>query len=371
MRNILLGLLFLTNTLYAQKVETDFSACYSMLNVLEAMKANVSYEAVAVKIDSVLNTKPYQIMFQHYNRSWRPNHLPEQVFKRMILSLKFKEQYTKGENQRADAMFALWQKEYENLDLYKKNLLLLEKIKLPKLIQKGVSDAQKWLPASMKIPDFYFFIHPNGGSTAFAINGNQGYDFFQLDKTPDGLIDIQKLINVIAHESHHLGLKTKQKPLKSSKDSLAYQFLMTFVAEGTASKFVDNLPGGRIPKISKKGSRNFDVATKHIWKQYSEEEQAIFASFETDFEKIYNGTYNQDSVQYRITTYWLSSLKGRAYFVGAELFGAIYKAFGKKKLFDVMEDPTLLLKTYNSAVAILNKKKIKAIPLSSWLIQHF
>lgn len=371
MKNVFFGLLLLTNSLLAQKVETDFSACYSMLSVLEALKADMTYETVAAKIDSVLDTKPYQIMFQHYNRSWRPNHLPEQVFKRMILSLKFKEQYNKGENQRADAMLVFWQREYENLDLYKKNLLLLEKIKLSKLIQKGVSDAQKWLPSSMKIPDFYFIILPNGGSTAFAINGNQGYDFFQLDKTQDGLIDIQRLIDVIAHESHHLGLKTKQKPLKSSKDSLAYQFLMTFVAEGTASKFVDNLPGGRIPKISKKDSRNFDFAIKHIWEQYSEDEQAIFASFETDFEKIYNGIYNYDSVQYRMTTYWLSGLKGRAYFMGAELFGAIYNAFGKQKLFDVMEDPTLLLKTYNTAVAILNKKKIKAIPLSSWLIQHF
>ena len=223
----------------------------------------------------------------------------------------------------------------------------MEKIKLQKLIQKGVSDAQKWLPVSMKIPDFYFFIHPNGGSTVFAMNGNQGYDFFQLDKTQDGLIDIQKLINVIAHESHHLGLKTKQKPLNSSKDSLAYQFLMTFVAEGTASKLVDNLPCGRIPKISKKGSRNFDVATKHIWEQYSKDEEAIFASFETDFQKIYNGTYNKDSVQHRMKTYWLGGLKGRAYYMGAELFGAIYKALGKKKLFDVMEDPRLTLKTYN------------------------
>lgn len=371
MNKIGIVLLFLTKSVFGQNVETDFSACYSMLSVLEAMKIDMPSEKVAEKIDSVLRTKPYQVMFQHYNRSWRPNHLPEQVFKRMILSLKFKEQYTKGENQRADAMFAFWQKEYENLNLYRKNLQLLEKMNLPKLIQKGVSGAQKWLPPSMKIPDFYFFIHPNGGSTAFAINGNQGYDFFQLDKTKDGLIDVQKLIDVISHESHHLGLNTKDKTFKSEKDSLAFRFLMIFVAEGTASKFVDNMPGGIISKVSRGGSRNYDSAIKQIWETYSKEEQSLYMSFESDFEKIYDGTYNKDSIQNRMTTHWLSGIKGRAYFLGAELFGAVYKAFGKEKLFEVMEDPTLLLKNYNLAVMKLREKGIKAIFLSTWLTSIF
>jgi len=352
---------------YARKIETDISACKGVLIIFEQLKAGLPKPQIELTIDSVLQTKAYRVMFQHYNRDWRPNHLPENVFKRMILSLRFPGEYTPGENERADAMLKFWKRNFENLDDFKRNIQMLGKANLGVLIQKGVSSAQNWLPQSMKIPDFYFFVHPNGGSPAFAINGNQGYDFFQLERNPDGTINVQALIDVIAHESHHLGLKIAGQEFRTGKDSLAFSFLQIFVAEGTASKFVDNMPGGTIGKVGKGRSKNFEEAVRKIWSEYSLQEEEMFRVFEEDFRKIYDGTYTKDSIQSRMLHYWLSGGKGRAYFLGSELFGAIYQAFGRQQLFYTMENPRYLLRNYNNAINKLGKKLKKKILLSEWL----
>ncbi|MBS9460929.1 hypothetical protein KIM67_00800 [Flagellimonas sp. 389] len=354
---------------FAQKVETDITACTGMLTVLEQLQSDLPKQAIEKTLDSVLLTRPYKVMFEHYNRDWRPNHLPKEIFKRMILSLKFPSQYKLGDNQRADAMFPYWKNAFDNIETFKKNLSMLEEAALDEMIQEGVSNAQKWLPKSMKIPDFYFFVHPNGGSNAFAINGNQGYDFFQLKTDVNGNIDIQSLVDLIAHESHHLGLKVSAPEFKNPKDSLGYSFLQIFVAEGTASKFVDNMPGGFVDKISEGRSKNTDAEIMEIWRGYTLKESELFNAFEGDMKAIYDGTYSQKDVRERMLTFWLQGKKGRAYFLGAELFGAIYKAFGKRELFYVMEHPRFLLKYYNKAVRQLNERTDGKILLSDWLME--
>lgn len=351
-----------------QNIDVDYSACDSMLAFIRELKQSDEKNSMSIKLDAVLNTRPYQVMFKHYNRPFRPNHLPVDVFKRMILSLKFPDLYMKGENQRADQMHSFWRNCYDSIELYSNNLRQIHTANLPLLIRKGVKYAQSWLPKSMKIPDFYFFIHPNGGSSAFTINGCQGYDFFQLPKEANGDILLDRLANTISHESHHLGLDIKHPRLSNAQDSLAYQFLMTFVAEGSASKLVDNLPGGCIEKIDARRASSFDESGRKVWSAYTKNEQQIFDSLVADFEKIFDGLYNKDSVQNRMKNYWLTGYKGRAYFIGSELYGAVYLAFGKETTLSAIEKPQRLPSLYNRA---LQKKGFKCYYLPGWLIDKF
>lgn len=108
--------------LAGQEVQVDVSACRGMYVVLKAMREGAPKEKVAGMLDTLLDTEPYQVMFKHYNRSWRPNHLPKPVFKRMILSLQFKEQYSAGDNERADTMLTWWTKYYPDLTQYESQL---------------------------------------------------------------------------------------------------------------------------------------------------------------------------------------------------------------------------------------------------------
>src|SRR6478672_13980468 len=100
------------DSLAAQHVAVDDSAVNTVYRIFETMHSGASKDLVSHMLDSVLVTHGYQTMFHHYNRSWRPNHLPPKVFKRMILSLQFPAEYATGENQRADQMLPLWRRFY-------------------------------------------------------------------------------------------------------------------------------------------------------------------------------------------------------------------------------------------------------------------
>lgn len=292
-----------TGIVLGQNVNLDISACGSMLNVLTAMKNGEPEQKVSSMLDSVLSTEAYEIMFRHYT-----NHLPVDVFKRMIMSLRFEDQYTEGENSRADQMLPFWKKYYSDLRLYKRNLKQLKKADLHKLIIDGVAFAKSWLPPDWAIPDFTLSIHPNGGSTAFALGTVQGYDFFQLPRDDQGDINIDKLIGMISHESHHLGNHGRIPCAMSASDTIAFRFLSMFVGEGTANKLVNNYPGSRVPRVdpSRKAAVFGDPLTKKYWLQYSNKESTLFDHFITSFQKAYSGKLSYKDLNKEIGNYWLN-----------------------------------------------------------------
>jgi hypothetical protein len=332
-------------------IEIDISGCSGVFDVLTAMRNGVSKENISVMLDSLLQTKPYQAMFRHYNRSWRPNHLPVPVFKRMILSLRFKESYSKGENERADQMFPFWVKFYSNLPLFRKNLDQLRNLDLRTEVSEAVTFASSWLPHEWRIPDFYLPIHPNGSSRAFSIDTVQGYDFFQLPRDTLGNILWKQLIGTFSHESHHLGIKTIYPAEMNASDSVAYTFLSIFVGEGTANKFINNYPGGYVPAVDNSKDSSFDnLEVKKWWERYSKEEAGLFKRLVTTFERAYAGTLSAKELQTEISQFWLSGYLSPVYFVGSELFGAIYHGHGKEGAFDAMTDLRKVFLLYNEAI---------------------
>jgi len=329
-----------------EKVEVDISTCYSMFDILRDMKERISLERVSLEVDSVLNTKAYKTMFKHYNRDWRPNHLPEDVFKRMILSLGFPEQYTSGENKRADQMLEKWNIYYKDLSAYEKRLQQLDQCNVDEMITRAIKEAQSWLPPEMKIKNFNFFILPHGGSGAFKISESQGYDFLQLPE------DMEELEAIIAHECHHTGLQIPTPELRSPSDSVAFRFLTIFVGEGTATKLVNNAPGGNVPPVDnkKKSYIFFYEGVKPLWEKYTASADEIFKRMTESFEKAYGGNLTDKEVDDEMRNYWFFGIMGPAYFVGSELFGAIYHGFGKKGCFRAMRDPRNMFDLYNKSI---------------------
>ncbi len=350
---LLLALIFQNSSaVISQNVEVDISSCRAILQLCQYMKNGATQDAVESRLVQLLESKPYRTMFTHYNRSWRPNHLPENVFRRMILSLQFPGTYQKGENQRADQMWPKWKKYYDDLDMFESHVQDLERTGLDRLIRDAITHAQSWLPPEMKIKDFYFFIHPNGGSGAFAIGEAQGYDFFQLARDDNGRIKKNVLWEIAAHESHHLGLDIPQPRFPTSSDSLAFYFLSIFVGEGTATKFINNASGGRVPRIDLERANTMmdpstNEMTKSLWEEYTSEEDNIFARMVETFQDVLQGKMQQDDLNREIREYWITGMIGRNYFVGSELFGAIYFGFGKEGCYEAMRDPRKMFDLYN------------------------
>jgi len=335
----------------AQNIRVDVSACDLMFAVLSRMKSHAPRDSVSAMLDSALNSRPYQVMFSHYNRSWRPNHLPKVVFKRMILNLEFPGEYRLGENQRADQMLPFWSESYNNLTAFEVNVAQVKSVDLKQLINDGVKYAQSWLPPGWTIPDFHFFILPNGGSPAFTIGDAQGYDFFQLPRDSSNNIAWNELVGTISHESFHLGMggSVLDSLTLSSSDSLALRFIGLFVGEGTATKFIDNAPGGCVPAVDPSRPDPFASVRAADWKTYSSEELELFKLMVRTFDEIHRGELSAEDVD-REFRYWLGGKVGPAYFLGSELFGAIYAAIGREQVFAAMRDPRKLFSLYNSAI---------------------
>jgi hypothetical protein len=343
----------------AQKVTVDISACRGTYEILKTMQAGDSESQVSAKLDALLETRPYQVMFQHYNRSWRPNHLPKDVFKRMILSLRFPNEYKAGENERADTMRPRWLRFYTDLPLYEKEMHQLETIDLPRLINEGVQYAQSWLPAGWNIPDFYFAVIPNGGSSAFSIEGSQGYDFFQLDQLQPGEINVNWLVGTVAHESHHLGIHASVPEGLSPADAMAYQVLIMCIPEGSATYFISGSPAGRAPGFPGAKFQIFTPDMTKAWEDRVSEEESLVQRQADMLDRAASGKLTQDEFNNELKDYWLNGAIGRAYVLGSEMFGAIYAAFGKDAVLSVMQDPRRFFRLYNAAIdskpALLNR----------------
>jgi hypothetical protein len=345
-------LLVCTIPMHAQEIEVDISACRAMYDIVTAMREGAPRAEVEMRLDAVLGTRPYRVMFAHYNRAWRPDHLPEAVFKRMILSLRFEGVYAAGENARADAMRVRWARFYDDPALLERRLSQLESAPLRKLINDGVGYAQSWLPAEWTIPGFYFPVIPNGGSPAFSIGDAQGYDFFQLPEDASGKIDLQSLVGTIAHESHHLGMQTPTPDSLTPPDAMAFRVVSLAVAEGAATKFVSGSPAGCVPAIAEVRFNTFTPELTKSWKAHVANEAELVKHQAALLDRALSGELSEEALNADLREYWLSGAIGRAYVIGSEMFGAIHVAFGKEKVFEAMKDPRRLFSLYNAALDV-------------------
>ena len=346
----LLIVVFCSLPIAAQDVNIDISACSGMYAVLEAMHDGAARDKVSGMLDKLLETPAYQVMFRHYNRSWRPNHLPVPVFKRMILSLQFEGEYVAGENQRADQMRARWSRYYPDLSLYESQMHQLEAADLPKLIHDGVRYAQTWLPPGWQVPAFNLIVVPNGGSPAFTIEDTQGYDFLQLSHEQPGQIDLNWLVGTVAHESHHLGMRSTAPPGLSVADAMAYRVVTLCIPEGVATEFISGPPAGHAPAVP---GVPWHVLTPDLVKSWNEHvagEEDIVKHQVTLLDKATAGALTDEAFNQELRDYWLNGAIGRAYVLGSDMFGAIYTAFGKQGVFSAIQDPRHLFELYNAAL---------------------
>ena len=346
----IVGALALASPVQAARVTVDISACRGAYQLMVAMRRGAPHDSVKAALDRLLETHPYQVMFHHYNRSWRPNHLPPQVFERMILSLAFPAEYRVGENQRADTMLTRWRSAYGDLPRYQGQLRRLEAAKLPELIDRGVRYAQSWLPPGWTIPDFPLIVLPQGGSPAFSIDGAQGYDFFQIPNTASGDLDVDWLVGTIAHESNHLGMHAASAELAVAADSVALELVAMCIAEGVATEFISGPPPGLVPAIPGVPYHVFTPALSAAWSARVAEEHAMFQRMETLLDRAMRDSLSQEQLNAEMRDYWFEGDIGRAYVFGSEMLGAIQLGLGKPAVFKAIQDPRRMFQLYDRAL---------------------
>ena len=345
----------------AARVSVDLGACRDIDGVLTAMHGGAPRDSVKAALDKLLDTPGYRVMFRHYNRSWRPHHLPPDVFERMLLSLAFPSEYAVGENTRADSMLVRWRAAYADLPRYERRLHSLEAANFPALVDRGVHYAQGWLPKGWTIPDFPLIVQPQGGSPAFTIDGAMGYDFLQLTDGANGDLDVEWLVGTIAHESNHLGMRSPSLPIASASDSMALKVVNLPVAEGVANAFISGTPAGLGPAVPNVPFHVMTPVLEAAWAARVPEEPQMFTRMADLLDRASRGALTQDELDSDMRSYWFEGSIGRAYVFGSEIFAAIHLAFGKKGVLQAIEDPRRLFRLYDAALDKRPKELAKCV----------
>ena len=131
---------------------------------------------------------------------------------------------------------------------------------------------------------------------------------------------------------------------------MAFQVLNVAVAEGTATKFVSGSPAGCVPAIAEVRFNTFTAELTKNWKVHAANEAELVQHQAAMLDRALSGNLTDEALNTDLREYWLSGTVGRAYVIGSEMFGAIYIAFGKEKVFAAMKDPRQLFSLYNAAL---------------------
>ena len=329
------------------------------VEMVQFLEDLVAGQSGAAELEGILDGPSYQAMFGHYNRSWRPDHLPREAFRGMILGLA-QGPHTVS-NHRAAQMLPRWSGAVGSLPQLKRDIMEIETLVSEGLVDRALANAAAWLPDGAAVPVSNVHLLLDGGSFPWVNDGNVGVDVLQLPRTPDGDgIDLDALTPMLAHEFHHLGLAAAWGAGDTSglteEESLALRFLRLVTAEGSAIKFVNNAPGGRAPPVADRATPDFSVVMHTDWKLYRSEESEILTRAQDLLRRMLSGDATATDLAEEMRSYWLPGpprALGRNYYLGAEWFGAIYHARGWEAAARLMVDPRCLLREYADAASDL------------------
>ena len=219
----------------------------------------------------------------------------------------------------------------------------IENLKKANLVDTSLALAKKFLPDDANVSN-NFFIVLFGGSSAYSVGKENGFDLLQLPKQADGTIDVEEVIGTFAHEMHHSGL------ISCSKTKKNIQLIGVLAAEGMPTYFIDKTRD----KIEKyKASHNKvqqDLALQ--WETHLARLPDIYIEAERDIGLNLKGEIGQEE----IWDTWMTGLHGQAYALGADMFSVIDKYLGVDVAKPVVHDARQFLIIYNQAAQKGNKE---------------
>ncbi len=221
----------------------------------------------------------------------------------------------------------------------------IEALKKISLVDTSLTLAKMYLPASASIDNnFYFVLF--GGSNAFSIGDENGFDVLQLSKRADGSIDVEAVMLLLAHEMHHSGFVSCEKD--DTSDSLL--LLGVLAAEGMPTCFIDRTADKVETLKSSHDKIVRDLGAQ--WESHLERLPQIYAEAERDIELNLEGKIGQKE----IWEVWMNGLQGQAYALGGDMVSVIDRYLGIDSARVVPVDIRQFLRLYNKAARIGNDR---------------
>jgi putative zinc-dependent peptidase DUF5700 len=216
--------------------------------------------------------------------------------------------------------------------------------------------ALAYLPVGAHIrAKIYPVIKPRENSFVFEVKSDPAI-FLYLDPA----VTQKKFENTLAHELHHIGYgtsctaaETEIKKLPEPQQ-IALRWISAF-GEGFAMLAAAGGPTVHPHDVSQPEERA-------RWDRDMKNFNADLKKVENFLERVLAGKIAGDEMQKEGFAFF--GVQGPWYTVGWRMVTLIEETYGRKKLIEVMCDQRLLLKTYNDAAAVYNRKAKE--PLATW-----
>jgi hypothetical protein len=234
----------------------------------------------------------------------------------------------------------LWTSALENLDQLQRDVASLKQMRLT---DSAAALAARYLPQNAQLKaDFYIVLF--GGSSAYSVGGENGFDMLQMPRTEDGSLDVEDALRTFAHELHHTGFAWLNDSIVSDNTKL----VGILAAEGAPTYFIDGFPGRADIYAQSHDKLQNDVARD--WHKHQRRLPELYAQAAVDIERNLTGAATTGEV----FDIWMGGIKGSAYVLGADMYATIDRYLGPDSAKTVIGDHRKLLTIYNAAARKAN-----------------
>lgn len=234
----------------------------------------------------------------------------------------------------------LWTSALENLEQLKRDVASLKQMHLT---DTAAALAARYLPPNAQLrANFYIVLF--GGSSAYSVGEENGFDMLQMPRKADGSLDVEDALRTFAHELHHTGFAS----LYDSTVSDNTRLVGVLAAEGAPTYFIDGFPDRADVYAKSHDELQNDVARD--WHKHQERLPELYAEAALDIERSLTG---EATIEELFGT-WMGGLKGPAYVLGADMYTTIDRHLGVDSAKAVIGDYRKLLTIYNAAARKAN-----------------
>ena len=310
------------------------------------------------ELENLLEHEDYQLELDRYNKEGGPRGgFTKEEFVDFFMNF-FELNPEEIQNVRLKMRYSYLKELFDNLDYFCKQAELVKTITKGHVL-KTLQYTQFGLPENIKLERldiiFSLGLGPSGG---WFYNNASQYDLIHFFKD----FDRDRLLHVIAHESHHIGMGKLYGGIDEARITPEEYLYIFLSGEGLAIKYCNNAEGVLTKKIYNDAS---NIAYDEYTMEYLRNDfMETFKRFKEQIEMCRNGQIKTvTELAPYLAEYWMNLhthqqdknevpklSASRNYTFGCEIWGLIYDVFGNWKVFELLNNPKEFPAAFNEAL---------------------
>lgn len=319
------------------------------------------------ELEELLNHEDYQLELERYNKEGGPRGgFSKEEFVELFMNI-FTVKQEEIHNTRLKSRYGQLMNLFENLEHFENQAQLVQTITREHVL-KALQYTYFGLPDDIRFAKLDIIISISmGPSGGWYYKDCSQYDLVQFFNS----FDLKSFIQLIAHESHHIGMRRIYETIDEEKITPEEYLYLFLSGEGLAIKYCNNADGVLTKSIfNEEAYLGYDEYTVHFMKNDFME---TYKNFRKQIQMCRSGEIKtiEDITPY-LMDYWMglhtpgqdkSELPklafSRNYSFGCEIWGLIHDVYGSWKVFELLKDLKDFPAAFNAALEKIGRTDLK------------